>query len=82
MVYAVGSLYNDQFAFHKKNCRTISRNIAGNTQLAPARPGAALSVRKYSVRKTPNQLGAGGWCCKLPEKNVELRCLESNSEPF
>ena len=43
MVY-VGSLYNNQFTFYgkKRFGRTISRNIAGNTQLAPARPGAYL----------------------------------------
>ena len=55
--------------FIKKNCRTVSRNIAGNTQLAPARPGAALSVRKYSVRKTPKQMGAGrGGAVSSPKK--------------
>ena len=26
----------------KRFCRTLSRNITGNTQLAPARPGAYL----------------------------------------
>ena len=40
----VGSLYHDQFALYgkKRFCRSLSRNIAGNTQLAPARPGAYL----------------------------------------
>ena len=41
MVY-VGSLYNDQFAYYENKKSTISRNIAGNTQLAPARPGAYM----------------------------------------
>ena len=63
---------NLRFMPQKRCCRTISRNIAGNTQLASASQTRGLYVGKYSVRKTPKQFGAGGGGAVSPPKKIGI----------